>query len=424
MKNIGLSLLLIALYWPAFTQIDKITLEACYRLAQAKSTIHQEQGLQDQRLSVSLDQIEKDRLPSLNWASKAGFQSETIQLPFTSPGLDFELPLYSFQTFAEVKWLIYDGGLSSARSKVEQQNNLTAKQSMEAELYAIRDEVNRYAMGILLSRSQKEVQEQHLERLQTKLDLMEAGIQQGVVLPLSRDQIQLEMLRIQLSIAEQETNAQGFIAQLSDLIGQALSDSVEIEWPLLIQAFPSELDLQRPELQLFDAQKAQILANEALIEVAKKPKLSFYGQAGLGYPNPLNFFDDEISPFGVLSLKLDWPITDWKKSDRDRQLLSIQTQIVDTKKQQFEERILRAERYYQEQIAGLITRLNQDREIIRLQERIVAQFASQLEEGVLLPSDYLEQEQLLAQSQLNWSIHELQLKKLRLDYLHLMGAKD
>lgn len=424
MKNNCFLWLFLLLAYPVFSQTDKITLQECYRLAGEKSSYHEESQLQDQRLSVLLDQIEKDRLPNLNWMSKAGFQSETVQLPFSMPGLDFELPLYSFQTSAEIKWLIYDGGLSAARKKLEQQSLLSAKQSLETDFYAIREEVNRYAIGILLARSQKEVYLQLLQRLQTKLDLLEAGIQQGVVLPVSSDQIQLEMLRVQHSIAEQETNAQSFIAQLSDLIGQELSNSVEIEWPAYIQAFPATLDLARSELQVFDAQKAQILANEALIEVAKKPKLSFYGQLGLGYPNPLNFFDNEISPFGLLSLKLDWPITDWKKSERDRQLLRIQTQVVDTKKQAFEERIRRAERYYHEQIAGLDARLGQDQAIIQLQERIVAQFAAQLEGGVLLPGDYLEQEQLLTQSELNFRVHELQLKKLRLDYAYLMGLNN
>ena len=59
-------------------------------------------------------------------------------------------------------------------------------------------------------------------------------------------------------------------------------------------------EIDRPEQELFQLQRNLILAQSDLITAARKPKLSAFAQAGIGYPNPLNLLDNNPAPYGLI----------------------------------------------------------------------------------------------------------------------------
>ena len=183
----------------------------------------------------------------------------------------------------------------------------------------------------------------------------------------------------------------------------------------------AETELQRAELQLFNFQKESILAREDMITAARRPKVGAFLQAGFGAPNPLNFFDESLSPFAMAGVKFSWKIFDWDQSSRDRQLLALKSQMVNQQRDAFEASIERMDGKYQEDIATLEKLMQRDEEIARLQERILGQVSSKLEQGVATSTDYITQANALAQARLNRQLHELQQQQLKVDYLTLKG---
>jgi outer membrane protein TolC len=179
--------------------------------------------------------------------------------------------------------------------------------------------------------------------------------------------------------------------------------------------------VQRPELELFQLQKLQILSRESLIEASRKPKVNLFLQAGLGYPHPLNFFDDSLNPFAIGGIGFSWAITDWKKSGVDRQLLSVQTQLVDNQQAVFLDQIEKMKSPYQERLRTLENLAEQGQQIVALQKGILETFSTQLDLGVRTSTDYIEQLNKTTQAELNLKLYQLQMEQLKVEYRALLG---
>jgi hypothetical protein len=180
--------------------------------------------------------------------------------------------------------------------------------------------------------------------------------------------------------------------------------------------------LQRPELQLFAYQQERILAREGLIAASWRPKLSAFAQAGLGAPNPLNFFDESLSPFAMGGLRFSWNFIDWKQASRDRQLLSLSSQLIANQRSAFEAAIGQQEGRYREQAAALEGLLARDEEIARLQERVLRQVSAQLDQGTATAAEYTAQANALQLALLNRKLHELQLVQAWVELWNLRGG--
>jgi hypothetical protein len=142
---------------------------------------------------------------------------------------------------------------------------------------------------------------------------------------------------------------------------------------------------QRPELQLFDLQKQQLLAQSPLIQARTKPKINAFIQAGLGYPNPLNFFDTEVSPYGIAGVQLRWNFWDWGQSKKELEVLSVKSQLIDNQKQTFEFNVRLQDGRFSEEAAKLANLIANDRKIADLQHNILQQVQAQLEHGTARP---------------------------------------
>ena len=107
--------------------------------------------------------------------------------------------------------------------------------------------------------------------------------------------VQVELLRLNTQIDKIRGDAHGLRNNLSYLIGEPLTDSTQLQLPETANFSTTQAN-KRLELELFSLQKEKVLAQEGLITASRKPKFGVFAQAGVGYPNPLNFFDDNIKP--------------------------------------------------------------------------------------------------------------------------------
>lgn len=407
-----------------FTQAVKISLADCYQKARANYPIYNQTALLEQANALQLERIQKERLPEITWNAQASMQSEVVEFPFQLPlppgESALDLPLYRVQTTADLQYTIYDGGLNDARQKIENAQLAADRQQVQAELDKLKPQANQFVFGILMQRDRIEILRTSQATLENKVETLEAALRHGVVLPADIDKLRVEILRLQSEIEQAEGTIRGLAAALGELIGETVPPDAEFILPEM-QSVSGALEIQRPELQLFNYQKESILAREDMITAARKPKVGAFLQAGLGAPNPLNFFDESLSPFAMGGVRFSWKIFDWEQSDRDRQLLTLRSQLVDQQREAFEATIERMDGKYLEDIVTLEKLLQRDEEIARLQESILDQVSSQLEQGVATATDYITQSNALAQARLNRQLHELQQQQIKVEYLTLKG---
>ncbi len=412
-----LSLLLAPGVWAQST----VKLEDCYRWAQEQHPIQQRKALLDQQYQLSLQQLDKSKLPSLSWNTEAALQTESVTVPFSLPGTEkIELPLVNARSTLDLNYVVYDGGMREVQRKLETAKLATQQQSVEVQLAQLKTRVNDLVMGIRLLRAKAALLANTREKLNTRLTSMEAGEKHGVVLPSEVEKVRVQGLKLDAQSEEVAGQIRGLLATFNQLTGQHFDEQVTWEIPTLPTPSFTEA-VRRPELELFALQRQQILANTEMTEVQNRPKLSAYARAGLGYPNPLNFFDTDLSPFGQIGVRLNWKILDWKQSELQRESLGVQAQIVDNQKEEFLYNLNLIDGKYREDRNRIQRLIENDKEIVALQAEILKQVSSQLDHGVIMVADYLNQVSDELDARLNLSLHELQLQHLTLDYLTQKG---
>ena len=424
MKRTCLFLALLGIPFLSFTQAAKISLTDCYEKARVHYPLYGQTALLEQANTLQLERIQKERLPEIAWNAQASLQSEVVSFPFQLPLPPGEsalnLPLYRIQTTADLNYTVYDGGLNEARQKIEKAQLAADRQQVQVELDKLKSQANQFVFGILMQRERIGILQNSQATLEKKVETLEAALRHGVVLPADIDKLRVEILRLETEIEQAQGTIRGLVASLSELVGEPLSPEVEISLPDM-QPMAEGIEINRPELQLFNYQKESIMAREDMIAAARRPKVGAFLQAGFGAPNPLNFFDESLSPFAMGGVKFSWKIFDWEQSGRDRQLLTLKSQMVSQQRDAFEASIERMDGKYREDIATLEKLMLRDEEIARLQERILEQVSSQLEQGVATSTDYITQSNALAQARLNRQLHELQQQQIKVEYLTLKG---
>ena len=404
-------ILLLAFGWQGGIS-QNISLQDCYRLAEANTAISQNPKILENLTDLRLQNISASRLPSVQWNAKATWQNEVFGLPFEIPGADVNIPLYSVQTNLEASYLIFDGGLAEARRVVEQAKLATDRQSVAVELNKLKEQVNQFYFGALLLQGQARLLEVTQKDLEAKAQQLETGVRHGAVLESDLKKVQVEQLRIRSKIEEARSGRRAMLAVLGSLTNQNFDENTALELPPASEPPLGGQGGFRPELALFDLQKQQLLASEGLINAANKPKAGAFVTAGVGYPDPLNFFDEKVSPYVIGGVQFSWKFWDWKQSDRERQQLAVQSQLIDNQKKTFEQTIENLDGKFQEEISKIKNQIAAAEEIAKLQGEILTQLSSQLENGVITATDYLLQSNAELQARLTVMMHRVQLAQV------------
>ena len=402
-----------------FTQTaNPVSLAECYQWAEEAYPLREKIPLLERAQELRIQQIRTERLPSLDANFMAGWQSEVPHFPPELPSAIsslLDLPLYRAQLSVQAGFLIYDGGLTKARIAQEETQLAADVQSVAVELNKLKESVNQYFFGILLLQEKARILNTSLESLSTQQKRIDAGIRNGVVLPSAADQLEVEILKLEAHIAETQLTETGLRQQLADLTGKSLDELGRLELPEFpVREYP--LPLQRPEFTWLDLQKQSIAQREDLLQAVRMPKVSAFATGGLGYPNPLNFFDDGIAPYTQLGLQAKWTIYDWGKQKRDRELLGVQQLILDNQRTVLQTNLDRADANFIQQMRSLEQLMDSDRQIAELQAKLLKTISVQMENGVATVTDYVLQANAETLARMQLVSHEIQLAQVKAGY--------
>jgi outer membrane protein TolC len=413
--------MLISLLYASSLSSQTLSLNDAHQMLEANYPNLRNTGLNDQILQVELDILSLERKPTLNLVGSATLQSETIGFDGgeNSP-INVDIPLYNARAYGEVNYMISDGGRLDARKTIKAAEGKLSNQQLEVEKFSLRRRVNQLFLGILLNRERINLFETTLADITARKSTVAAAVELGAA---------LETQILQLSVREVEIEAQRddvegviarLVANLATLTGQKLSVDVDLNLPNL-PALQTITAIDRPELELFQLQRASIMANETMIEANTKPVISAFGQVGVGVPNPLNVFDRGVSPYAYGGVNFRWKFKNWGKSEKQQELLQLRTAQLDNQRETFLFNLNAGNEAYLADTERLNRQIEQGRKIAGLQAEILTQLAAQLDNGVITATEYLTQANAELRARQALQIDETRLIELQLNFLNERG---
>ncbi len=200
----------------------------------------------------------------------------------------------------------------------------------------------------------------------------------------------------------------------SALEGLSLLTGTNIDVNTTLQAPATQLvngiEITRPELRLFDAQKQNLAVNEQLIKAKNLPKLSAFATGGYGRPG-LNFLATQFQTYFIGGIQLQIPLTHLYTNSQglEIQQLRVNQQRIERQRESFllETQVRLASQ--RQEVGRLQALVASDRKLIEIRGSIRKASESQLDNGIITASDYLTELNNEDTARQNLILHEIQL---------------
>jgi outer membrane protein TolC len=428
MKKKVLILFILMIQWSAVIQCQKIlTLKECYDKAMSSNALAREKEAYSGISALKDKNLLKGWLPTLDANGSFIYNSSVVDMTSAlgslpiPPGSINPLPHEQYKITLDINQVIYDGGAIKSARALEKTELMINKNQTETELYKLKSQINSNYFTMLLLDRQKEIINDFLEVINKRILSMQSALNNGVILKSDIDILVSEKIKLEQQLGENTIKKVSLLKILSDLTGTEISISSE----LLLPDIPGEMtnDLSRPELQLFDLRKEQLKAGLKVIDSRKMPKA--FGFATLGYGNPpgSNFFRDEFAPYYILGAGIKWNIFDWNKAKNEKQVISLQQEIIDNRKSDLADNLKRLLEAKNAEITSLKSLIATDSELISLRKRITAAAESQYQNGTITATDYLNEMNSERQALINYEIHKINLAMAKVEYMNISGKE-
>jgi len=144
--------LFLAIFFQLSLAGQNLTVETCQEKAKANYPQIKQYGLIEKTAQFNISNANKGYLPQLTFSAKATYQSDVTQIPaslgtvlsdLTHKPFSFpSLPKDQYQAVLEADQVIWDGGVISSQKKITNASTELEKQSLEVDLFALKDRVN------------------------------------------------------------------------------------------------------------------------------------------------------------------------------------------------------------------------------------------------------------------------------------------
>ena len=411
-KTFTLFLLFIAVFAVAQQQL---TLNECYTLVKNNYPLNHQTELLSRQTELDLAIINTKKLPQLNFAAQATYQSDVIGLPLPNA-----TPLNKDQYKATLtaNQLIYGGNQIAHLLNVKDVQLKTAQKEIEVSLYQLKKQVNQIYFSVLLIQQKKALLTNKQALLQTKLKEVQSGIKYGVLLPASDTVLETELAKIKQQFVALISSKEVLINTLSTLTKTAIPVATQFKNPMLKETVTTTIS--RPEHELFQLKKETVVAQEQLLSKENYPKLIGFVTGGYGNPG-LNMLDNSFQEFYVVGLKLNWKVFDWNANKKKRQAALINKEIIDNQTELFDLNTNIKLQQEQVEIAKLEQFIITDLKIIELRKKVLKTTASQLKNGVVTSSIYVTELSNLFEDENALKTHEIQLLLAQANYNVTIG---
>lgn len=403
MKTFTTLVLILAFAHTTMAQ-TALTLEECYERALANYPLIRERGLIHQTLHHSVENASKGSLPRISFGGQASYQSEVTEIPVEMPGIE-PLNKDQYRVFSEISQPIYQGGLVRQQKLLENTKAMVDEQKLDVALYEIKGRINELFFGIILLQDQGIQSGLVRKDLVSGLRKVEAAIANGTAIPSGADMLRAEILSVDQRILEIRSAERSYREALGLFTGLNADSTMKLIKPVFSNA---ALDINRPELKLFEYQKQNIESNRALVSAMKKPRLELFLQGGFGRPG-LNMLENEFNFYYLGGIRFSWSLSALYTSKTENQIFNLRQQSLDVQKATFLFNTGVTLNQQEEEITKFQRLILIDNEIIALRRQVRQTAEAQLEEGVITSSDFIREVNAEDQAIQNRALHETQM---------------
>jgi len=405
-------------------QPDTLRLAALQEAAVRRDPRAAQALMQSRATELRLRNLAAERLPRMELRGEATTQSEVASIPLEMPGVQPPQPPKSrLETALEAQVTLFDGGVLAQRRTQERARLRTAQAQLAAQLYPLRMEVTEAFFSALLLQERIAEAGTLLEDLEARLAVVRAQVRNGAALPGDTAVLRAELLGAVQQRDELAADRRAALAVLRALTGREIGEADVLALPELGGRMGDGVVAgAHPQLAVFAAERERLAGEEALVRARTQPQVSAFGQLAYGRPGPAQFRED-LHGWWIGGVRVRWQPWDWGAAERERQVLQVQRQVVDTEEEAFTERLGREVQDELQAAERLREALAADERIVALREQVERQACVQLEERAITPAAYVDARTELQEARITRRRHRAELARAQARYLTTLGIE-
>ncbi|NLX79987.1 MAG: TolC family protein [Proteiniphilum sp.] len=384
----------IALLFTSIISINaqQLTLDECHTKAKQHYPAIAQYNIIEQSKDFDIKNANMAYLPQISLGAQATWQSDITKIDIDIPvPKDIDIPVPDkdqYKVTAEVNQLIWDGGVIGAQKKMATADAELQKHKLETELYTLKERVNNLYFGILLLDERLQLHYLLEKELERNYDRVKSYVANGVANEADLSAVKVEQLKSKQDRVEMESSRKAYIKMLSIFIGEELGDKTKLTKPLANDV--NSLVIQRPELQMFDAQQDLINSQKDVLTSKNLPKIGAFAQGGYGKPG-LNMFDNKFKTYLVGGVRLSWNFGNLYTYSNDKRKIDLQQAMLETNRETFIHNVSIVIPQQQIEIEKYREQMKDDNEIISLRKLIREAAEAKVENGTMTVSDMLKE---------------------------------
>lgn len=390
----------------------QLTIEECYRLAQANYPLIRQYGLIEKTRDYNLENAARGYLPQVSFSAQATYQSDVTKIPIDLEALGFkgvEIPALSqdqYKAELALNQTLWDGGAIRSQRQAIRTEAEVEQRDLEVSLYALNDRVNQLYFGILLTDAGLAQNRVWQAELQRHCDEVAAYMKNGVANQADLDALRVELLKVRQDEAQLVHTRCAYVTMLSKFIGRELAGDVVLARPLGDRPLSSAN--RRPELALFEARIRNLRAQDNRVTAGLMPRLGVFLTGGYGKPG-LDMFENDFQAYYVAGVRLSWNIGNFWTQKNDRRKIQTNIRSVELQRETFLFNTALDATQHDAAIDRYVEQLKYDDEIIALRRSVRQASEAKMANGTLSGTDltrdiHAEQTAVLGKTQ-----HELEM---------------
>ncbi len=415
----------LILFFPAILSAQekqqKFSLQQCLKEAVKNFPTQKQLQLNQSKYTLEENNIKKNYLPQMNLNGQASYQSDVTKVP-APPISGFDMPVISkdwYKINFDLDQLIWDGGLTKNQKEVQTADYKISDQQVKIKTFELKKQVNILYFNILFLQANLNALHVLVNDLDARIKDAEAALRNGILLQSDVDALKVNKKIAEQQIIEKSEDQKGLIGSMNQLTHLNISSAKELLIPKAnITAYTFVNN--RPEYKMLGLQKSKLSALEKMTNVKRMPIFKIFGQAGYGRPG-YDMLNNNFDTYYMAGIRLHWNIFDWNRVKHEKQILSIQSDIIQTEQETFNQS-LRAS--LEKQLSGIQKfekLIKTDKDILVLQKNVVDAANNKLKNGTITTTSYLIELNKEVKAQLTMQAHKLQLLFAKYQYLTAIG---
>ena len=396
----------------------QLSLDSCQTKARENFPLIQQFDLIDASKEMTLSNAGKNYLPNLDVTMIGGVINgfPSFSAPGQEPASSSDLKAIGI---VQINQLIWDGGLTKASKGIIEANAEIEKADVETALFQLEERINNLYFGILLIDEQASQLEIYKERLERNAKRVEIAIENGTAFASDRDELQVEMIKLEQKKTQLEANRSAYLTVLSSMIGEMIPEDAQLERPSYTTTLDS-LENQRPELNKFEQQRALVEAQAKMNKAQIMPKIGLLGFGVLIQPG-VDFGPSSLDNLLVAGLSVSWSLSPLYKNGNNKKINEITMQRIQNQEDvfRFNNDLELSQSYAEVEKYGQL--IDQDKELLTLKRSIRDAYEKKQANGVATMSQLLDSINEENLAELEMIMHEIQYLMQAYTYMNKTG---